>query len=631
MASNDNSNQGTSPILHSIPTEKRYRFRPCYALIAIVLYGMIFSFNWHRIHYGVETGDEAFHIAEAYIVSNGAIPFTNNWFQSPGFTLFTSALVKLYTSITSGTEGIFLFMRQAFLIFKMVVAWILFMLFKRRFPLLLSLLLPLPYLALSIFNISSISYFTLSVSFLLLSCASLFVALDEKEKHARRFSFLSGVLAALTILVHPLYVFSVVCVCVFLLCYERKQFKFLIRSSLFIIGGLATGIIVTVYLAIKSGGIMPIFHGISNILYAPYFYLQNHGLSYYLSRLMDTGAGDYYWRFIILAFIGAIGFSFFCYYILYKQRERLTAAKKKLAVTLLYLQIITVFLILFYVYSYSDYSRLIFYLNVFHTFIMILLFFTAEWKRHILFLMLTYFPFLVNFIAFFLFHYGPIAGFGYMLFPSTMLCISLTYYVLESTYAPDEFVNVQMSVVKYAGVVALTSVFCLSYIIAHYSYVWNEAPISQLHYKMEKGVFKGLYTAEERGSAIIFLEDEIMRNTSPQDTVLFMDLFPAAYLMTQAEHCAPSTWDLLHYNVAYAGWFKDGFDYTDDSLLHRYFEAAGKIPSKIIYIYYREHPDRISLSDDNFKFNKYVEQHYAKVYTNDKEMYAIVIYERIIA
>ena len=44
-------------------------------IITLIIAVIIFILNWYRLHYGVETSDEAYYVAEAYIVSNGAIPF----------------------------------------------------------------------------------------------------------------------------------------------------------------------------------------------------------------------------------------------------------------------------------------------------------------------------------------------------------------------------------------------------------------------------------------------------------------------------------------------------------------------------------------------------------------------------
>ena len=73
-------------------------------IIIAAIYIAIFALYWNRLHYGVEISDEAFYVAEAYIVSNGAIPFTDNFFQAAGSALLYSPLVKIYTVVSGGAE-----------------------------------------------------------------------------------------------------------------------------------------------------------------------------------------------------------------------------------------------------------------------------------------------------------------------------------------------------------------------------------------------------------------------------------------------------------------------------------------------------------------------------------------------
>jgi len=209
-----------------------------------------------------------------------------------------------------------------------------------------------------------------------------------------------------------------------------------------------------------------------------------------------------------------------------------------------------------------------------------------------------------------------------------MVSIVLTYISLEGV--SSEFIlRTHKAAIKYAGVILLTLTICAFYAIGYYGYVYGDARISALTYQMERGVFKGLYTAPVRGEALIHLEDEIQKVTDAQDFVLFMDQAPQAYLMTRAAHSTPTTIDILVYTRVYSGRFVEGFDFKSDFVLQEYFRVSGREPNKIIYIQNKEVLEHLSLWDDDFKFNKYVSENFTQVYANDAEHFAIIVFERI--
>lgn len=80
-------------------------------IFACIIIGIVFGFTIIRLFYGAELSDEAYTVAETYMVSRGALPFVNNWSQMPGYTLLLAPFVKIYTMIVGGTDGIVLFFR----------------------------------------------------------------------------------------------------------------------------------------------------------------------------------------------------------------------------------------------------------------------------------------------------------------------------------------------------------------------------------------------------------------------------------------------------------------------------------------------------------------------------------------
>ena len=217
---------------------------------------------------------------------------------------------------------------------------------------------------------------------------------------------------------------------------------------------------------------------------------------------------------------------------------------------------------------------------------------------------------------------------GYILFPSVMISILLSYAALEKMNIPTLPENL-IKVGSYIGLVLLTIAFCSTHIISYYKYVYRDNPVNTLTYRMERGVYRGLYTLEQRGKALIYLEDEIQKVTSQNDTVLFMDQAPQAYLMTHAMHNAPSTWNILQYTYVYNDRFVEGFDSRSDLPLQEYFRIAGREPDKIIYVQDKERLEQLSLWDDDYKFNQYVSKYYEQTYSNNADQFAIIVFVRI--
>ncbi|MCL1789753.1 MAG: hypothetical protein FWG40_00080 [Peptococcaceae bacterium] len=613
----------------------------------LVLYGIVIACLWNRLGYGVEISDEAYYIADGYIIANGSIPFTNNWMLSSAAALLYAPLIKAYTTLTGSTEGIFLFMRQGFLVFKVLFAGVLVWLFHRRFPIMLSLLLPLPYLALSLYSLDNFSYNTLSFSLLLMSCVLLYLALCEEEKSSRALSLIAGIVMALTVLTHAMQLFTTIYVFVLLLIIERIRFKTLFRSGLFVSGGLLTGLIIMVYISVLSGGIVPVLEGIGHMLSAPYWYIRDVGLAYNLEILKEgvrVGFREFVFRGV-LVFGGLL--------LLYSVGKRLCrgvpdqdglhrdgphrdglhrdgAYRQYRDMKSLY--IVTLFLtqLIFLVLSMRLHSdmALIMNINVCYMYIMALLLLATKWTHHLLLVLTVFSPFLLNYLLYIPFNYSGIHGRGYILFPGILVSFVLMYHALKDIPWPVCLSSLRKSIVPCLCVVILSGTVAIAFLTGYYSYVYRDAPLSELTYQMEKGVYKGLYTVEERGKAIIYLEEEIRNATTAQDTVLFMDQMPAAYLMTVSEFCAPSTWDILNYSYAVRGELDPGYDSMDDALLQAYFGVSGKEPTKIIYIHNNERLDHLSLDNDGYRFNQYVEEHYVKSYVNDEALFGLVVFEK---
>lgn len=144
----------------------------------------------------------------------------------------------------------------------------------------------------------------------------------------------------------------------------------------------------------------------------------------------------------------------------------------------------------------------------------------------------------------------------------------------------------------------LTVLLAAAVLAPQFLSVYRDEPLPALSCRVEKGVFRGLRTTPERAEALQAMEEDIRARTSPGESVLFADLFPAGYLMTEADPCTPSTWDPCH--------FRDGFQDADIYL--DWFEKTGRLPDKIFFVAIDEHP--LSVDEPKNAFAAFVREHY---------------------
>lgn len=121
----------------------------------------------------------------------------------------------------------------------------------------------------------------------------------------------------------------------------------------------------------------------------------------------------------------------------------------------------------------------------------------------------------------------------------------------------------------------LAASFALYSLGVQYAYVCRDGALPALTCRVERGVYRGLYTTPERAEALQNLEEQLDARVSPGEAVLFADLMPMVYLMTDGLPCTPTSWDPCHYR----------YGFQDDNLYQSYFQKTGRVPDKIFYAY----------------------------------------------
>ena len=542
--------------------------------IELLLFIIILLFLLNRIRYGVEISDDTFYIAEAFLDFKGSTPIIDIWSQTSLTTILYSWIVKLYFLIFKSTEGIVLFFKYTFILYKIIVLFISFLFLKRYFDkeiVILSLISLFPF---SYGILINFSYNSLGISLLFLSEIILTSSILEKNKNTKKWFFLlGGIISSFSVLAYP----SLIIICIYntIVLYILKENKY---YKYYILSGIITAIIIILWLAISGGSFYKIYEGILIILkYNPYFKIEHYPLSRTLFFILKI------LKFLIFkVFILALVISIVFNKLLYK------SFIKKSVLNTFFIITIPVSCILLIKYFSEDFYLTILGITINIVISLMLILYRKKIKKELFFFL--YLPF--N-IFYFLATLGAFDG------GLTRGYIFISEIVLFFIILGDIVFNLKIKQF-YLFFIIFTIVFSMCILQNSYSLNYREAEMSELKYKVKTGIYKGLYTTQNRGESLEKLEKELKKVVFPKDKVLFMETVPMGYLMVfEAIPFAPTTWDIMQYS----------YGFNNDEIMQLFFAQKKDIPDKIIYIFTGR--DKIlSIDKKDYKFNNFVNKNY---------------------
>ena len=151
-----------------------------------------------------------------------------------------------------------------------------------------------------------------------------------------------------------------------------------------------------------------------------------------------------------------------------------------------------------------------------------------------------------------------------------------------------------------------------------FTHVYRDESISNMAFKVEKGIWKGCYTTKERADKVVWLENTIRGITEKTDKVLFLDWASFAYLMSNGNAFTPTTLDPQGYHQRV----------NRPELIQDYFEIKQDIPDKIIYIEYG-YEKSLSIENESWRFNEFVHANYVFKTSKCMDEYRVLLYEKI--
>lgn len=238
-------------------------------IAAIVLLASAFIYLFVMASFDGSISDEAFYITIPIRLMNGDGLFTDEWHLSQLSSVLLYLPVKLFVSITGGTQGIILFMRRLFCLMQLAVGAFTYKTLRKEG--LTAVLISISFMLFSVIGLNTLSYNTMGVALLLVIICLIF-RLFEKPSLIRMF-FL-GSLTAMFILCQPFgivfYVIYFIAVCALnIVSLKNKRnvsYPFTTKSFVMTVLGILPVLAFFLYLLLKNSDIETIIKCIPGIL-----------------------------------------------------------------------------------------------------------------------------------------------------------------------------------------------------------------------------------------------------------------------------------------------------------------------------------------------------------------------------
>ena len=175
-----------------------------YFLLCLVV--LVITFSIIRIFFGVDLGDEAFHVvaADEWLKRGIAHGESLSIAQLSNFLLYP--LVKLLVILNGSTTGLILFLRFVFLVIWALPAIAIYIFCKAKTNVFAALAAALVFFLFVPANLPAPSYNTISMSALIISVLSFFTAF-RNNRYAIFYSVISGIALSIAVTAYPPLIF----------------------------------------------------------------------------------------------------------------------------------------------------------------------------------------------------------------------------------------------------------------------------------------------------------------------------------------------------------------------------------------------------------------------------------------
>lgn len=552
-----------------------------------------------RCFFSTELTDEAYYVADAKAMLEGNLPYAYcTYSYGSGSCFLLIPLIAIYRIFQPELSGVFLYSRLCFVFMWYVILFVIYRILckniKRCHALLFVGLLISYKPGLTLWNFS---YNTVPSALMLLVAVLLYDAIENKSKVQVFEILISGFISGIAFLAHPGYGMAIIVFGVLLLTRSIGGKSKIRNIFCYGVGGIAEVCVVYIPVIIQVGfattwsGVSRYFNG----------YPSNTTMSATtpLSRMLSviTNFRQFVILFVILWAV---------IYILAKRYVR-ENEQKLLRSEYIYIGIVAAQCLLVCSFLKSSiYSDSISYmLGMVGTIVFCVLLIFKAYKRQRMLLYIGLYPILFAVGEAIMVDSSNTIGRFTAAVPTIAIC--LLFFMEEKS----EIIRLIAVVTVVFGIVELS--------LSVGSYVYRDDALMKLQYRVEDGVYKGIYTTKERAEDLPELETYLNQYIEDGEYYEFHDLVPYGYLMMHTgKPLSIATWDSMNYS----------YGKNAPAENYEYYRRRQTIPDKIFYVDYGN-DDRLSIEDPRFMYNEFVEAYYKKideVKLNDT-FFHIIVYE----
>lgn len=573
-----------------------------------ILTAAVVFFSVCRLFFGVEFTDEAYYVATVRNEARGALPYLDALSLSSGFPLSVVWIERLYEQITGGTEGLFLFMRLAYFAFKAVICLVVILLLRRHFPTpgLVLTLLALLYFAPS--NLSNFSYNSVPALWFLLTSALLFSAVRGAERQRVKL-FAAGVAAAFASVANPPLTLVAIFLTILIPIFLRIEKGRALRVGWWLIGAAVVAVPLFAAISRRAGGLLEALARLE--VFVPNGSGVIRVATEDQQNMISNVFEPHHDFFVLICIVIAAGF---CVRLLLSaNRGRVSAQGCEIERTvvndaLCIIAVVYMVMLLHDTLSAVPSNR---YLLTYETSIVFIPVALLVWNSR---------PgcFRDERVMALFWCIPPLA---------TLVIMSiLNAFGVSGRWYSFAFIAALVPLFAFrAGVhrvvsYAVSGILIVLTLYSSYAYIYRDSPAASLTTQVGGGVYKGIWTTQERAEGIVALEETLREHIAPEKTILFRDVVPFGYLMVDNPALSQDAWDPLQYSYG----LDDGQRLKS---VEEYAASHGGYADCIVYVDFGR-DEVMSIDDDTFPFTEFVKKNYSLTYEDRDAIYPVVIYEK---
>lgn len=573
-----------------------------------IFFGFCFLVCLWRALKGFCWSDETFYISTTDRFFRGDVLLKEEWYRTQMSSVICLPFYAIYYYLTGGSAGVVLYFRVLYLIVSFVTAILTYNVIKKDYHEKVALIVATLIMFYAHLNITSFSYYMLSLEFFLISLALVY---DYYNTDAKWELVAGGSMFALSVLSLPslaVAYFAAVIVALLFIALKKVPFaskyfeavdtKKLWNVLVYTLSGIIIPALLFVIYMFSKLSVAQIIEAIPNIMTDG-----EHDFTYgFLLRKFFRSVTDVYGRKLTYTGYLLIIISFLSQRFL---------KKKPLSQIIVILDIV-----LFVVYAIKSYGHTG-YIQTALCMTALPAYFLTEKKNHKLFtiygvggliMALTY-----NFSSS---DFLYVLSIGY--FVSAIGCVGFLYdYAAEmiQVIKSDDSISLHIRRLTRLTAVLLSLVCvytCCVTVALRIVNVYRDAPIGKLNARIENGPAKGLYTSKEHlqlyEDVINVLDEYRIGDAMGSDSnILFSKILPWGYIYTDYRCAYPTTWRATAY---------------DEVQLERYYAINPDKKPDVILVLDEEYGKYEACGDVEDDFNPNLDEmnDYWKAYISDSSM-----------